>query len=204
MAISYPLSLPTGFHVTQASLTITRRTGSLESPFSVARQVFEWPNAAFWSMTLTGMAVTRREEAQLYAFLDAVHGPVGTILAGPKRVKGPLGTLATSGVTATGPAYANQVTLANCGAGATLQPGDLIQISSGSTARMHRIVTAAVADGSGNATVDIEPFLRASYVSAPVTTALPKTVWKLAGNAVPVPVLTRDGATVALALREAL
>lgn len=68
----------------------------------------------------------------------------------------------------------------------TLLPGDYLQLGSGASSRLHKVITPAVADGNGEAVLDIWPALRASYADgAAVTLDSPRGVWRLASNEMP-------------------
>ena len=78
----------------------------------------------------------------------------------------PLGTMRGSPtVSATTVVGSNTIPLASAGAGATLLPGDWLQIGSGVGSHLIKVVVAATADGAGAVTVTFEPPLRAEVSS---------------------------------------
>jgi hypothetical protein len=79
----------------------------------------------------------------------------------------------------------------------------MIQLGSGLSARLHRIVNPVTASGTGTATVDVEPYLKTSYSSAPVVLANPRGLFRLASAAQP-PQVTAAGVQFSLSFREAL
>jgi hypothetical protein len=202
MPVVYPLSLPT-LRVTQYMIGIDRKIAATESAFTGQQQILEWPLGALWTLQMSGFVVTRREEMALHAFLDALHDQIGTVLAGPKRCPRPVGTADIVSVTATGAALSSSLSLAGLGANKTLAAGDMIQLGSGLSARLHRIVNPVTASGTGTATVDVEPYLKTSYSSAPVVLANPRGLFRLASAAQP-PQVTAAGVQFSLSFREAL
>lgn len=64
-----------------------------------------------------------------------------------------------------------------------LLPGDYIQLGSGATATLHKVLTQVDTDSSGNATVDIWPSIRTAPAdNATVTVANTVGRWRLSGN----------------------
>jgi hypothetical protein len=184
MAISYPLTLP-AFRARNFTLGITPTVAVSASPFTGQQQVYEWPNVT-WRASFDVVAKGRAEWSQLTAFMTSLRGRLGTVLIYPYQGVRPRGTTNTSGVTvATGgaAAQARAINLSGMGAARTLLAGDFLQLGTGATARLHMVVENATADGSGNATVTIEPPLRVAYSSgAAVTLVKPATVMRSVSN----------------------
>lgn len=184
MALSYPLTLP-AFRARNFTLGITPTVAVSASPFSGVQQVYEWPNVT-WRASFDVVAKGRTEWAVLQAFIASLRGRFGTVLIYPYQGVRPRGTTNTAGVTvATGgaAAQARSINLSGMGAGRTLLAGDFLQLGSGATTRLHQVVESATADGSGNATVTIEPPLRTSYSAAAAVTLLkPCTLMRSVSN----------------------
>lgn len=173
MAISYPLTLP-AFRSRNFTFGLTPTVAVSVSPFTGQQQVYEWPNVT-WQASFDVVASGRTEWSQLTAFMTSLRGRLGTVLIYPYQGVRPRGTINTSGVTvATGgaAAQARALNLSGVGATKTLLAGDFLQLGTAGTSRLHMVVENATADGSGNATVTIEPPLRVAYSAGAAVTLL--------------------------------
>lgn len=133
------------------------------SPFTLQQQAFEWPGAMWVGEIALPPVVRSFGGAILEAFVASLHGRSGTFLLGPRHAKRILGTSAGSGVTVNGAGQTGAaLAVAGVGAGATILAGTFLQVTDGTTARLHMVVENATADGSGLATLTIEPELRSS------------------------------------------
>jgi hypothetical protein len=180
MAVTYPLTLPAEPCPSRVTLVPSNRSAVTESPFSGQRQIQRQGFQA-WRFTVEYPSMTKAQARQWLAALMSLEGQSGTFLFGDPVWKTPAGTWAgtpvVNGVGQTGSSLA----LSGFTAGATVKAGDNFQISSGEFARLHTVLTDAVADGSGLATLDIWPRHRSSPGSGdPVTASSPKGVFQLA------------------------
>lgn len=184
VAITYPLAFPIR-RTTNFSFALAPTVAVTKSPFSGSSQVLDWGNEP-WMVSFDAIPVGKAEWGQLTAFVSALRGRAGTTLIGPRQAVRPRGTCNTAGVTvATGgaAAKARALPLAGLGSGKTLLQGDFLQLGSGDTSRVHMVVQDATADGSGNATISIEPPLRSSYLAgAAVTLIEPKCIMRSETN----------------------
>lgn len=159
MSISYPLSLPTSIGIAQITLSANNAVAISQSPFTFQQQVFQHPGQR-WTASVSIPAIQRDLAEPWIAFLLSLNGPVGTFLLGDPNGKAPRGT-ATS-ATITGSAGSSSPSISMTG---TLLAGDYLQIGSGATARLHKVLV----DRSGTGTIEIWPALRSSVTSATVT-----------------------------------
>jgi hypothetical protein len=179
MSISYPLAIPTtGIKTIQ--ITQKNITSSNMSAFTGQKQYQTYSGT--WleaSVTLTNL--NRAGAVEWQAFLAKLQGKKGTFLMGDPDAATPRGTPSgtplVNGVGQTG------VSLITDGwtpsAANVLLEGDYIQIDN----HMYMNLTDVTADGSGNATLDIWPRLRADATDgATIITSNCKTIWRLATN----------------------
>lgn len=159
MSISYPLSLPTSIGIAQITLSANNAVAISQSPFTFQQQIFQHPGQR-WTASVSIPAIQRDLAEPWIAFLLSLNGPVGTFLLGDPNGKAPRGT-ATS-ATITGSAGSSSPSISMTG---TLLAGDYLQIGSGATARLHKVLV----DRSGTGTIEIWPALRSSVTSATVT-----------------------------------
>jgi len=159
MSISYPLALPTSIGIAEITLSANNAVATSQSPFTFQQQIIQHPGQR-WTASVTIPPVRRDLAEPWIAFLLSLNGPVGTFLLGDPNAKAPQGT-ATS-ATISGAAGSASPTITMTG---TLLAGDYIQIGSGATATLHKVLV----DRSGTGTLEIWPALRSTASSATVT-----------------------------------
>ena len=172
MAISYPLALPTSIGIAEITLSADNAVAISQSPFTFQQQVIRHPGQR-WSASVSIPPVRRDLAEPWVAFLLALNGPVGTFLLGDPNAKAPRGS-ATS-ATITGAAGAASPTITMIG---TLLAGDYIQVGSGATATLHKVLQ----DRTGTGTIEIWPALRSTVTGATVTLTNTVGRFRLSGN----------------------
>jgi hypothetical protein len=172
MAISYPLDTPTTIGFESIELRAVNATITSQSPFSYKQQVISHTGQR-WEASVSIPSVLRDLAEPWAAFLTALKGQTGTFLLGDPLGATPRGTV--SSCTLTGTAGDESVAVTMTG---SLLAGDYIQLGSGTTARLHKVLV----DQSGSGTLEIWPALRSTYSSATVTTTNAKGVFRLNQN----------------------
>jgi hypothetical protein len=179
--ISYPISLPTQSAIAKIRLSANEIVGISQSPFTAAQQVYKYPGQ-FWEADVTLPPMKRADAEYWVAFLLKLNGPFGTFLLGD-----PLGATARGVATGTpvvngGTQTGNELVTDGWTADQTgiLKAGDYIQLGSGATAQLYKILDDVNSDGSGNATFTIWPSLRSSPAdNATIVVSSPKGVFRL-------------------------
>jgi hypothetical protein len=173
MAISYPVSTPTDvIGIADIQLSATNAVAVSKSPFTFATQVHAY-SGEMWSASVT-IPTVRKELAEPWvAFLLSLRGQYGTFLLGDPNRATPQGTASSAAIT--GSTGDRSVTVSMVG---TLLAGDYIQLGSGSSARLHKVLV----DQSGSGTLEIWPALRSNYSSSSATLTNAKGVFRLASN----------------------
>ena len=172
MAISYPLDTPTTIGFESIELRAVNATITSQSPFSYKQQVISHTGQR-WEASISIPSVLRDLAEPWAAFLTALKGQTGTFLLGDPLSATPRGTV--SSCTLTGTAGDESVAVTMTG---SLLAGDYIQLGSGTTARLHKVLV----DQTGSGTLEIWPALRSTYTSATVTTTNTKGVFRLNQN----------------------
>ena len=172
MAISYPLNTPTTIGFESIELRAVNATITSQSPFSYKQQVISHTGQR-WEASISIPSVLRDLAEPWAAFLTALKGQTGTFLLGYPLSATPRGTV--SSCTLTGTAGDESVAVTMTG---SLLAGDYIQLGSGPTARLHKVLV----DQTGSGTLEIWPALRSTYTSATVTTTNAKGVFRLNQN----------------------
>jgi len=178
MAVSYPLSLPATPLFASARFSLSANTTVFTSPLSGVESVLERPGAK-WAAEFTLPAMLRAQAAAWTAFFASLRGRRGTFYGYDPAATTPrgiaTGTPLVKGASQTGNALATDGwTTSQTG---ILLAGDYIGVNS----RLHMVVEAANSDGSGNATLAIEPALRESPAdNAAITVSAPMVSMRLA------------------------
>lgn len=183
MAITYPLTFPSqGIN----SITFTMRdvVGENTSPFSLVQQTYDW-DAQRWEVDMT-LPIMNREEAEVFnAFMASLKGKVGSFLLGDPMGATPRGAMSGTPLVNGGGQTGQELVID----GATInitgwaKAGDYIQLGSGSTSQLYKVMQDADSDGSGNVTLDIFPSLRGSPAdNSAVTTSNCVGKFKLNSN----------------------
>ena len=120
----------------------------------------------------------KREDAeQLIAFMLKLNGTYGTFTLGDPLNTSPRGVGTGTPLVNGGSQTGNSLVTDGWTSGQTgiLKAGDWIQLGSGSTSRLYKILSDANSNGSGQATFDIWPNLRSSPAdNAAITVSSPK------------------------------
>ena len=185
MPISYPLNFPA---VGIRNVTIRARTvvGLNSSPFTGQQQVYKH-QGQWWEMEVTLPPMKRADAEQVAAFLVKLNGRFGTFTFGDPLNTAPRGVgTGTPLVNGAGQTGTDLVTDGwTPDTTGILKAGDWIQLGTGSSSRLHKVLDDVNSDGSGNATLTLFPDLRTSPAdNAAITVSSPKGLWRLAANEV--------------------
>ena len=162
MSISYPLTLPAVFKSAEVVITPVDVVGVSTSPQTLTEQVYEFPGKR-WEAAITLPPMKRRNAEQVVGALLALNGPSGTFYLGDTANKVPLG-VATGAPVVNGAQTQFSNSLATRGwtpsVTGILLAGDWIQMYTGSTRRLYKVLFDVNSDGSGLATLTVWPRLR--------------------------------------------
>ena len=159
---SYPLTLPTVTGIKTQNFGLTRTISVSQSPFTKQEQVYQHDGEQ-WKATFT-LPPMKKDSASIWlAFLMSLRGRRGTFKMGDQDRKTIQGT-ATETILVNGAAQTgNAINLDGFTASRAnvFLAGDYIQINS----YLYMISANVTADGSGEATVYVEPSLRTGIES---------------------------------------
>jgi len=175
MAISYPLTPPSPFNLSQLSFTGVSATSRNTSPFTLQTQQYNWPGQA-WLGSVDCPPMKRADAEEIVSFL--LKAQRGTFYfqdyANPTNRGGVTGTLTVASATANG------TTLGISGASGQFAVGDWLQISTS----LYKVVQS-----NSSSSVDLFPALRKSYAGGTAITytnakgvfrlASPSTEWSI-------------------------
>ena len=172
MAISYPLSLPDA-KIARTMITARNSIGLTINKYTAQQQVYDW-GSGLWILGVTCPPLEREDAEPWQSFLLALRGPYGTFHAGDDTAGPPRGT--ATGTPLVNGASQTGFTLVTDGwtpsITGILLASDYIQLGSGTTQRLYKVVEDADSDTGGNCTLEIFPELRESPANNdPITTS---------------------------------
>tara|TARA_R100000329_G_scaffold50992_1_gene47083 strand:- start:8918 stop:9550 length:633 start_codon:yes stop_codon:yes gene_type:complete len=164
MAISYPLTLPTVSGIATVTFRATNVTAISMSPFTFKQQVVSHAGQR-WEAEVSMPPMSRADAEEWISFLVSLRGQLGTFTLGDPSgatargsASSAPGTPLVNGASQTGGSLA----IDGCPASATgyLKAGDYIQLGSGSSATLHKILQDVNTLSGGDVTVDLWPHIR--------------------------------------------
>jgi hypothetical protein len=187
MAISYPVNTPTNIGIANITLMAENAVAISQSPFTFQQQVVAHPGQR-WAASISLPPMKRQDAENWVAFLLSLKGQVGTFLLGDPNCFDAQGSARTTpGTPLVNGASQTGDTLIVDGLPTSvtgyLLPGDYIQLGSGSTSQLYKVLTQVNSNSSGGATLDIWPNLRSpTSDNAAVVVASTKGRFRLKDN----------------------
>lgn len=162
MTISYPLSIP-GTRFREFSLKPINATFRMQSPFSFAQDAQDWGGRA-WQADAMLPPQSLSQARSWEAFFASLKGSYGTFLMGDCMASTPAGSAGGTPLVAGGGQTGEALDIDGAAINQTgwLLAGDYIQLGTGSSSRLYRVLADVDTNGSGAATIDIWPSLRSS------------------------------------------
>ena len=186
MAISYPLSLPTSIGMAQIELRATNAVARSTSPFTFSGQVHAYSGSA-WSADVTLPSIRRDLAEDWIAFLLSLRGQLGTFYLGDPNAATPRGSARDSHSIATSAAVSSGSSIGIDGALTSvtgyLKAGDYLQVGTGNSRQLFKVLSDVNTNSSGEATVDVWPNVRTSIANnSPLTVENTTGLFELASN----------------------
>lgn len=184
MAISYPLTIPSNGWL-KANFQANNIVGMSKSPFTYQQQVYEWPGE-YLAADVSLPPLNQSQAEAWINFLTALRGTLGTFLIGDPIKTAPAG-VATGTPVVQGVQTSMSKTLNTKGwthdVTGILKAGDWIQVGTGTSQRIYKVLTDANSDSSGYATLDIWPSLREGVSdNQPITISNTNGCFRLVAN----------------------
>lgn len=187
MAITFPLPFPTITKQSSVTLIAKSAVSISRSPFTFAQQVQVQPGR-IWEAQISLPPMKRATAETWIIFLLKLNGAEGTFLMGDPlaaTARGSAsetpGTPLVDGAEQTG----GELLLKGLPASASnyLLAGDYIQLGTGSTSRLYKVLVDASSDSAGGVTLDLWPDLRILTTdSEAVVVASAVSTFRLASN----------------------
>jgi hypothetical protein len=186
MTISYPLAMPTVTNIRSIDLTATNAVSYSRSPFTFAGQAQEF-TGKMWQATVTLPAMKRAAAEEWIACVLSLKGQVGTFNMGDPVAATPRGSARDADSILINGALTNgsAIALDDCPASQTgyLKAGDYLQIGTGPTQQLFKVLANADTNSSGETTVDVWPNVRTTIAdNAAVTVQSTKGIFRLSSN----------------------
>ena len=174
MAITYPISMPTGSAIRSVTFTAQNAVAYSRSPFTFSGQAHAY-SGEMWTADITLKPMAEGDAEAWSAFLTSLRGQFGTFYLGNPFRNSLRSSNAPTSVTISGAAGARSVTVAMTG---TLLAGDYFQLGSNANARLYKVLQ----DQTDGGTPEIWPSLRATASSASATINSPVGAFRLVSN----------------------
>jgi len=169
MTISYPLSLPTLVDdggIADLRIMPEYVQGRNTNPFTNAEQIYDY-QADRWTLSINYTGLTVRNARLVMAFLLSLRGIVGTFYYGDPLMASPseavLGAPLVNGSSQTGRSLNVKGLVPTTG---VIKAGNYFQIGD----YLYMVLKDVTANGSGNATLDIFPYIRGAPVDGDALT----------------------------------
>jgi len=185
MSVSYPISLPsTGTQRIRLRQKSVVAVGG--SPYTLEEQT-QARDGQRWMIEANYPPMLRATAEALVAALVSLNGREGTFLFGDSANKTPRGTAtgtplvnggSQSGYDLVTDGWTNSIT-------GILKAGDWLQVGTGSSSRLYKVMVDANSNGSGQATLTLWPRISPLAVpadNAALTLSFPKGVFRLADD----------------------
>lgn len=182
--ISYPLTLLTHTGIAQIELRAINAVAYSRSPFSFAGQAFAYAGQ-MWQADVTLPPMLRADAEQWVAWLVSLRGQLGTFLLGDPLGATPRGVATGTPLIKGGSQTGGTILIDGATTSVTgwLKAGDYVQIGSGLTARLHKVLVDTNSDASGNVTLELWPHVRTAPAdNAAVTVSSAKGLFRLSSN----------------------
>tara|TARA_R110000803_G_scaffold72752_2_gene136457 strand:- start:2088 stop:2708 length:621 start_codon:yes stop_codon:yes gene_type:complete len=184
MTITYPLSIPTNKNIKSVDFRAINAVAYSTSPFTFSGQAFAYAGQ-MWQADITLPSMRRSDAEQWVAWLISLRGQFGTFLLGD-FVGGTARGAATGTPVVNGASQSGGALIIDGAASSVtgwLKAGDYIQLGTGLTSRLHKVLQDSNSDSGGNVTLDIWPHLRSSPAEdSAVVVSSAKGVFRLASN----------------------
>jgi hypothetical protein len=187
LAITYPLSTPTNIGIANIIFSADNATAISQSPFTFAQQVVKHQGER-WRASISLPPMKRVDAENWIAFLLTLRGQYGTFLLGDPNGTAPRGSAATTagtpvvnGTNQTG----EDLNIDGLPTSVTgyLLAGDYIQLGSGASSSLYKVLTQVDTNASGQATLTIWPSITTAPAdNATITLNNTKSVFRLSSN----------------------
>lgn len=205
MPITYPITFPTSFGFSSFTYGLDHAIGVAESEFTFEQQVQEHQGTA-WEISGSLDLLTRAQAEEYNAFIASLAGRKGTFLLTIPGSETPRGVVTGAPLVNGGSQTGNDLNIDGLALSTTnvFRAGDFIQLGTGLSSRLHKVVSDVNSNGSGQATLTLVPkIVIAPADNLAVTYTNPKGVFRMKSNMMTVDIRPPNMQSISFSAREA-
>jgi hypothetical protein len=184
MTISYPRNLPTHTGIMSVEMRAVNAVAYSRSPFTYAGQAHAYAGQ-MWQADINLPPMHEDDAEQWVAWLISLRGQLGTFLFGVPSRATPRGSAEGSPLVAGSGQTGGTLNIdgADADQATFLKAGDYIQLGTGASSTLHKVLVDAATDGSGAASLELWPHMRSSPTNnSSVVISSAKGLFRLASN----------------------
>lgn len=183
MAITFPITLPTQA-IVGVTFSMMDAVGASESPYTLSQEIYEHPGKR-WGIDVQLRPMFREQAEEWVAALASLRGRVGTFYLGDPVGRYPRGALGGTPLVKGAGQTGGTLLIDGCSHNITnwLRKGDWVQLGTGSSARLHKILADVNTSYIGEATLELWPGPRTAPAdNAALIVTNTVGVWRLPDN----------------------
>lgn len=184
MTISYPRNLPTHTGIMSVEMRAVNAVAYSRSPFTYAGQAHAYAGQ-MWQADINLPPMHEDDAEQWVAWLISLRGQLGTFLFGVPSRATPRGSAAGSPLVAGSGQTGGTLNIdgADADQATFLKAGDYIQLGTGASSTLHKVLVDVATDGSGAASLELWPHMRSAPTNnSSVVISSAKGLFRLASN----------------------
>ena len=184
MTISYPRNLPTHTGIMSVEMRAVNAVAYSRSPFTYAGQAHAYAGQ-MWQADINLPPMHEDDAEQWVAWLISLRGQLGTFLFGVPSRATPRGSAGGSPLVAGSGQTGGTLNIdgADADQATFLKAGDYIQLGTGASSTLHKVLVDAATDGAGEASLELWPHMRSSPTNnSSVVISSAKGLFRLASN----------------------
>ena len=184
MTISYPRNLPTHTGIMSVEMRAVNAVAYSRSPFTYAGQAHAYAGQ-MWQADINLPPMHEDDAEQWVAWLISLRGQLGTFLFGVPSRATPRGSAGGSPLVAGSGQTGGTLNIdgADADQATFLKAGDYIQLGTGASNTLHKVLVDAATDGAGEASLELWPHMRSSPTNnSSVVISSAKGLFRLASN----------------------
>lgn len=184
MTISYPRNLPTHTGIMSVEMRAVNAVAYSRSPFTYAGQAHAYAGQ-MWQADINLPPMHEDDAEQWVAWLISLRGQLGTFLFGVPSRATPRGSAEGSPLVAGSGQTGGTLNIdgADADQATFLKAGDYIQLGTGASSTLHKVLLDVDTDGAGAASLELWPHIRtAPSNNSSVIVTNPRGLFRLADS----------------------
>lgn len=181
---TYPLTWPSSISVNSMQITPTNSVAVTQSPFSFSQKTYD-NGGEMWQASVSIPPLTRDQAEDFICFLTLLKGSYGTFLMPVFDAKAARGSWGGTPLIAGAGQTGNDLNIDGGTTGTTdyAKAGDWVQIGTGSSTKLFKVMADADTDGSGATTLNLFPSIKVAFAdNTALTVVNPHGLFRLDGD----------------------